>query len=390
MIKFVLFFLVYGLIMAVTGLYIMQEPGFAHFEYGTTSVDIKLINFFIMAVIGLPVLYGIIRLISFIFHLPGKIMQASHQKRKAAALHSMEDALESELKLDWEKSIGHIRKHIHSSPAPRLQHALAAMITGQASKKQLREEHIEALKKLDWKGADLLELNALIEDRKYEKIIRRLSEKASPSVAEQIALATAYRETNQLKELVACVYQLSKQEDSSGQIHSVVVSGLHYLLDHYTEESDADMLVKLWSYHSNLIQAEPSLLVKHVRALRIARQDTKAEQIIASALASSWCNQLITEYGLLSLSNTEQRIQQVEGWLTDHKDSAELLLTLGRLCKQAKLWGKAKDYLNSSLSRRPLSAAFAELAEIHEFLQEDEDAYRCAKKGIHLANRKNH
>ena len=84
--------------------------------------------------------------------------------------------------------------------------------------------------------------------------------------------------------------------------------------------------------------------------------------------------------------NVEQRIKQAQQWLAEHKNSAGLLLTLGRLHKQQKLWGQAKSYLEASLSRRPLVATYAELSEIHEQLNEIADARRCAKKALHLAS----
>ena len=121
-------------------------------------------------------------------------------------------------------------------------------------------------------------------------------------------------------------------------------------------------------------------IIKHGR-------DTLAEQIIKTHLDNTWDEALIQEYGLLKIDNIDQRIKQSESWLQHHKESAGLLLTLGRLHKKQKLWGKAKNYLESSLSRRPLAATYAELAEIHEFLDENADAQRCAKKGLHIATR---
>ena len=80
-------------------------------------------------------------------------------------------------------------------------------------------------------------------------------------------------------------------------------------------------------------------------------------------------------------------LNKLKNGLKDHKESAGLLLTLGRLYKEQKLWGKAKSLLESSLSRRPLVATYAELAEMHEQLNETVDAQRCAKKGLHIATR---
>jgi HemY protein len=44
-----------------------------------------------------------------------------------------------------------------------------------------------------------------------------------------------------------------------------------------------------------------------------------------------------------------KQLQAAEGWLKNHPDDPGLLLTLGRLCLQSSLWGKARDYLEASL-----------------------------------------
>ncbi|HSG92287.1 MAG TPA: heme biosynthesis HemY N-terminal domain-containing protein, partial [Methylotenera sp.] len=375
---------------AILGIMIMQQPGFANFSHGDISIEIKLIDFFLLVAIGLPVLYGLVRLLVNLFHLPARLMNSATKKRQQAALHAMEDALGHEAKLEIEKAIGCIRKNIQSSPAPVLQHALAAKITEHAGKKQLRDEHISALQKLAWPAAEMFELNALLDAGRIEKVVSLISQKPNLSTGDKVALAQAFQHLDQLENLDTQLLHLQKLDDVCQEVSDTFDSGLNYLVQRYSAESDADALSSLWGKYSKAIEAKPALLRQYVRALRVNQLDSKAEQIIFTALSSNWCDQLVREYGLLNLGNTEHRIQQVEDWLKKHNDSAGLHLTLGRLCKQAKLWGKAKDYLNSSLSRRPLSEAYAELAEIHEVLNENEDAYRCAKKGIHLANQHVH
>jgi HemY protein len=45
-----------------------------------------------------------------------------------------------------------------------------------------------------------------------------------------------------------------------------------------------------------------------------------------------------------------------------------LLLTLGRLCRQQQLWGKARSYLEAALAIAPSRAAHVELAQLLEQL----------------------
>ena len=53
-----------------------------------------------------------------------------------------------------------------------------------------------------------------------------------------------------------------------------------------------------------------------------------------------------------------------------------LLLTLGRLCVQRKLWGKARSYLEASLAVQPSREAHVALAALFDQIGSAEDANR--------------
>ena len=72
-----------------------------------------------------------------------------------------------------------------------------------------------------------------------------------------------------------------------------------------------------------------------------------------------------------------------EQWLKKHPDDPYLLLSLGRLCKQRKLWGKARDYLEKSLIYDSSNLeTYLELGELSENLEEPLQALVWFKKGL--------
>jgi HemY protein len=64
-----------------------------------------------------------------------------------------------------------------------------------------------------------------------------------------------------------------------------------------------------------------------------------------------------------------------------------LLLTLARLCLQAKLWGKARSYLEESIAILPKVAAYQELGLLLEQLGEPDKALECFRTGLGLERR---
>jgi len=102
----------------------------------------------------------------------------------------------------------------------------------------------------------------------------------------------------------------------------------------------------------------------------------RAHRIIEDALDRTWDGALALLYGECVNEDALARLERAEKWLKDRPGEAELLLTLGRLCVQRELWGKAQSYLEASLATRPTQAAHIALAKLCEQLGKPTEAGR--------------
>lgn len=91
-------------------------------------------------------------------------------------------------------------------------------------------------------------------------------------------------------------------------------------------------------------------------------------QLLADSLNAHWDAELVSLYGECQSGDVLAQIEQAERWLLLHKEDAPLLLTLGKLCCYQKLWGKARTYLDASISIMPSVAAYLTLAQLAERL----------------------
>ncbi len=98
-----------------------------------------------------------------------------------------------------------------------------------------------------------------------------------------------------------------------------------------------------------------------------------AREIIERSLSSEWNTALVQLYGELPKVEPQKaqeearlRIERGERWLHEHAEDAALLAALGRLCISAELWGKARNYLEASLSFGASRAAHLALAHLAE------------------------
>jgi HemY protein len=111
----------------------------------------------------------------------------------------------------------------------------------------------------------------------------------------------------------------------------------------------------------------------------------RAHRIIEEALDLEWDTDLVGLYAECDGGDTRARIERAEAWLAAHADDAALLLTLGKLCAQLELWGKAQSYLDASIAVEPTYSAHLALAQLRERLGNTEEAQRNHRASLDLA-----
>jgi HemY protein len=143
-------------------------------------------------------------------------------------------------------------------------------------------------------------------------------------------------------------------------------------------------LDKAWSGLSSAQRQEPQLVLAYAEQLRRLGADAQAEEALRGALKREYNSHLARLYGLVRGSDPARQLQTAEGWLKSHPDDPSLLLTLGRLCLQGSLWGKARDYLEGSLRLQRNPETCAELARLLGQLGETERSNQLFQEGLGL------
>lgn len=81
-------------------------------------------------------------------------------------------------------------------------------------------------------------------------------------------------------------------------------------------------------------------MLAYAEQLRQLGAESEAEQALRAALKRQYESHLARLYGLVRGSDLARQLQTAEGWLKDHPDDPSLLLTLGRLSLQNRLWAR--------------------------------------------------
>lgn len=113
----------------------------------------------------------------------------------------------------------------------------------------------------------------------------------------------------------------------------------------------------------------------------------QAQQLLTESLNAQWDSELVALYGNCHSDGTVAQIEQAEKWLPLHKQDAGLLLALGKLCLHQKLWGKAQNYLDASISLEPSQDAYKTLGLLAERLGKTDEAARHYQYAIVIGDR---
>lgn len=123
-------------------------------------------------------------------------------------------------------------------------------------------------------------------------------------------------------------------------------------------------LTVAWQSLSSSQRQDVDLLLAYTGQLRALGAQEEAEEVLRKALKQGYDARLIRLYGQLRGRDPVRQLQTAEGLLKQHPQDPILLLSLGRLCLQNELWGKAREYFEVSLEFSRSAETCAELARL--------------------------
>ncbi|MBU6198120.1 MAG: heme biosynthesis protein HemY [Xanthomonadaceae bacterium] len=148
---------------------------------------------------------------------------------------------------------------------------------------------------------------------------------------------------------------------------------------------DTEALNALWSGLPRAQRAMPEAIAAYARRAATLGQPLSAMDELESALRKQWSERLVGVWGQLGPAHADTRLARAEGWLAAQPDSPELLLALGRLCVQGKLWGKAREYLERGLALTPSGPLWETLGECMSGQGNPANAALCYRNALRIA-----
>jgi len=284
-------------------------------------------------------------------------------------------------------------RHAHASrELERAAHAAelhAPALLARAQAAHARGDHVAAGQALDaaaeQSGDATLALRAqfLLEQGHAREVVDLLKDKSALAPAAWHSLNAAALALGDgaiaMRTLPALADDASLRQGEFERIESRTLAGA---LEHVP---DNDRLATLWSGLTRAQRRNESAIAAYARRAAALGQPLAAMSEVEGALRRDWSESLARVYGELGPAEVNARLRQSEAWLAAQPNSAALLLTLGRLCNQAGLWGKARDYLARSLAISPEPAGWEAYGDACAGQGEAASAQGAYRNALHSA-----
>jgi HemY protein len=371
---------------AVGASMMLQDGGYVVLVVPPRRIEVSLVLALLVLVAAFIVGYMIVRLASHALALPSHVRSFRARQRELAGLKSLFAALQALFEGRYGQVEKHARKAWDCGAAPALTGLVAARAAQRRRDFTRRDEWMKRVSGVEpeWRRARMaIEAEQLVEERRFEEartLLRELHAGGARHIATLQLLLRCEQALGHWDEAVRLARVLEKREALPPEAAESLV-----IRERTTELSrlshDSRSLAQYWHTVPQNERTHPRIAAAAARAFMQLGDCRSAHRLIEDALERTWESELVLLYGERRDADALTRIQRAEAWLAARPRDPELLLTLGRLCTQCELWGKAQSYLEASLAAEASKAAHVALATLFDRLGRTEDANRQFRAG---------
>ncbi len=374
------------------------DSGYVLFVYPPGRVEVTMLFFALASLAGFIALYWLVRLLGQALSLPAIVRAFRARRRRERAYAALASALQAYYEGRYARAEKDAAAAFDGGPAPGVAALLAARAAHQMRDFERRDRWLE---RADAAGESLQVARLVsraeiaLEERDFpaaRDALRSLHQGGPRHIATARMLLRAERGAGAWDEVLRLAGQLLKRDAIAPALAEEYKTQANVELLGRSAD-DAGAFERRWRSMAPRDQVQPRVAAAAAGHATVLGRAELARDILEKALAAEWSSKLVALYGELpaQLDNGARsdeariRIERAEGWLRERSRDPELLATLGRLCAHAELWGKAKSFLEASLSFEETRAAHLELARLTERLGEAQNAQRHYRRAAELS-----
>jgi HemY protein len=399
MVKLYLFSLLVIVLALLVSLYLgfPGDPGYLLIAFGSTTFETSLFAL----LVAVTVLYLVIKLILIVFHWinPWNLIRFGRNYKEHLRAKSRSKTIEGLLYFtrgNWESSYNLLKKGMKDSDASVVNYLAAAYAAYQQGNKEAWMNCLETAKnKYPAARSTINSLKAqlLFKSNQLEQCVAVLQQMKTSSLNDASLLQLlkdVYLKLNDWEQLENLLPALEKNSVVDGleaeQIRvRIFMENLYRISSRRVDFSDVEIsaqLEKAWKKGTASYKQDEKIVKHYADILFKLDQKEQAGKAIEVALNKNWSDELIKRYGELDFGTPHQQLLIAESWIQKRPGNARLLVALGRLAMRNELWGKAREYFDTSIEISSTAEAHGELARLLKFLGEEKLADEHQEKFV--------
>ena len=371
---------------------IETDPGYVLVAYGNYTVETSLwVGILMLALFTLGV-YLILRLFRRLLGGQESLASWIGGRRARASSRLTTRGLISFIEGNWTRARRQLLRGARNSEAPLVNYLMSARASYRLNEPDKMREYLGAAEDAEAEAGIAVELTQAelrLHSGKYEQALATLVRARRNAGRHPYVLDLLHRAYYGLKdwpELAALLPELKKYKVLSAQALENLEREVHteMLAASARADDSGEALRQAWQKMPGALKQDAGVVDKYVALLVQCGHHAAAEKFIPRALKQNWDSSLVREFGYVQGSDSAKQLTQAESWLPAHTDDAQLLLCLGRLAAREKLWGKARDYFESSYRLERSAEICAELGRLLVALGEPKVAAAYFREGLQL------
>ncbi len=355
------------------------DPGYVLVRFQGWSVETTLL----VLLVALLLAYMLLRGITWLWHWP---LRSARTMRENSARKQLEKGLLALAEGNFKAAEKALRKSASGEHATIALLGAAKAAEGLSDDKA-RESYLRKAEKGD-------KSNVLIPLSRAEMLMA--AENWSEALGILEGLRNKYPKHQQVKTLAYHCYRQLSDWVNAGELATELrklgvidaanenVSLQKMYQQKLHQATDKEQLQQAWKALPRTARKDATVIVNYTKSLAKLDGADAAEAVLRKSLNQEWSEELIQQYALLDEGNKLARLKQTEKWLQKYPEDPGLHLAVGRLCLAEKIWGKAREHLQTSLRYRPDQLTFVTLGALSQRLGELEEAVECYSKALGL------
>ncbi len=367
--------------------FLMEDRGYVLLRFMGYSVETSVP----VLVLSLLLLYMLARLLVRVLKTPANIGRAAGAYRAKKARSALTRGLTQISAGNWAEAEKLLARQAHNSDAPALHYlnaARAAQLQGAPARRDnwLKLAHEQGDD--DAPAVLLTEAELHLGDNNLDAALSALKrlEVIKPGHRQCLAMQAQVQEQREdWDALHALLPKLARSNALAPEALAALEQRvLGRLMNEAGNSNNAEGVRAHWRGLTRKQRKNIALQRAYISALASAGDEESAEKEIRTALKAEWDDALVLVYSQLR-HEPAKTLKQIEKWLSQRGDDAILLLGAARQCMLNELWGKARSYLETSLSLNPRVDAYQLYGRLLNTMGETDAAVTAFRSGLSMA-----